>query len=96
MHPVQDPLQVLVAIAGGLGSLHATVVHIWGATLTTTVPNRATVTLSRYGPAGSEGTAPDEVPTVDSDSRLLQNAGPSMNMQDRSDRAAEYQMICME
>lgn len=38
VHLVQDPSQVLVAVAGGLGSLHATVIHSWGATLTTTRP----------------------------------------------------------
>jgi hypothetical protein len=38
VHLVQDASQVLVAVAGGLGSLHATVIHSWGATLTTTVP----------------------------------------------------------
>jgi hypothetical protein len=38
VHLVQDPSQVLVAVAGGLGSLHATVVHSWGATATTTMP----------------------------------------------------------
>jgi hypothetical protein len=38
VHLVQDPAQVLVAVAGGLGSLHATVIHSWGATATTTRP----------------------------------------------------------
>jgi hypothetical protein len=38
VHLVQDPSQVLVAVAGGLGSLHATVIHSWGATMTTTRP----------------------------------------------------------
>jgi hypothetical protein len=38
VHLVQDPAQVLVAVAGGLGSLHATVIHSWGATMTTTRP----------------------------------------------------------
>ncbi len=36
VHLVQDPAQVLVAVAGGLGSLHATVIHSWGATSATT------------------------------------------------------------
>jgi hypothetical protein len=36
VHLVQDPDQVLVAVAGGLGSLHATVIHSWGATTATT------------------------------------------------------------
>jgi hypothetical protein len=38
VHLVQDPSQVLVALAGGLGSLHATIIHSWGATSATTVP----------------------------------------------------------
>ena len=38
VHLVQHPSQVLVAVAGGLGSLHATVIHSWGATLATTAP----------------------------------------------------------
>ena len=38
VHLVQDPAEVLVAVAGGLGSLHATVIHSWGATSTTTRP----------------------------------------------------------
>ena len=42
VHLVQDPSEVLVAVAGGLGSLHATVIHSWGATLATTVPVEAT------------------------------------------------------
>jgi hypothetical protein len=36
VHLVQDPMEVVVAVAGGLGSLHATVIHSWGATSTTT------------------------------------------------------------
>jgi hypothetical protein len=32
VHLVQDPAQIFVAVAGGLGSLHATVIHSWGAT----------------------------------------------------------------
>ena len=42
VHLVQEPSEVLVAVAGGLGSLHATVIHSWGATLATTVPVEAT------------------------------------------------------
>ena len=38
VHLVQDPSQVLVAVAGGLGSLHATVIHSWGATSAITRP----------------------------------------------------------
>jgi hypothetical protein len=38
VHLVQDPDQVLIAVAGGEGALHATVIHSWGATLTTTRP----------------------------------------------------------
>jgi hypothetical protein len=38
VHLVQDPSQVLVAVAGGLGSLHATVIHSWGATSAVTAP----------------------------------------------------------
>ena len=38
VHLVQHPSQVLVAVAGGLGSLHATVIHSWGATTATTAP----------------------------------------------------------
>ncbi|MGE0880403.1 MAG: hypothetical protein AB7L13_15635 [Acidimicrobiia bacterium] len=35
---VQDPSQILFAVAGGLGSLHATVIHNWGATTAITAP----------------------------------------------------------
>ena len=38
VHLVQEPSQVLVAVAGGLGSLHATVIHSWGATSAITRP----------------------------------------------------------
>ncbi|MFI5427263.1 hypothetical protein [Aeromicrobium sp. UC242_57] len=36
VHLLQEPGQALVTVAGGLGSLHATIIHSWGATLTTT------------------------------------------------------------
>jgi hypothetical protein len=38
VHLVQEASQVLVAVAGGLGSLHATVIHSWGATSAITRP----------------------------------------------------------
>jgi hypothetical protein len=44
VHLVQDPAQVFVAVAGGLGSLHSTVIHSWGATSAVT---RAVEPLSR-------------------------------------------------
>ena len=44
VHLVQDPTQVFVAVAGGLGSLHATVIHSWGATSAIT---RAVAALPR-------------------------------------------------
>ena len=38
VHLVQRPEQMIVMVAGGLGGLHAAMLHSWGATLTTTKP----------------------------------------------------------
>jgi hypothetical protein len=45
VHLVQSPDDVIVMVAGGLGGLHAAMLHSWGATLTITVP-------IEYSPAG--------------------------------------------
>jgi hypothetical protein len=38
VHLVQDPSQILVVVAGGLGALHAAALHSWGSTEATTKP----------------------------------------------------------
>jgi len=38
VHLVQSPDEVIVMVAGGLGGLHAAMLHSWGATLSTTAP----------------------------------------------------------
>jgi hypothetical protein len=38
VHLVQDPNQVLVVVAGGMGALHGVALHSWGTTVATTRP----------------------------------------------------------